>query len=113
TSSPSSGTGKRSASIIPTSSAPRPISVSAECGVVENRVAAATKTAAPATQTGATTNGLRAGRRLLLILALPVEIARGDDAERCSAHRHEQEQERRSERDQARFPLEQFDPPLP
>src|SRR5919197_3888659 len=83
-STPSSGTGNRSASREAASSAETPSSVVAECSLVANDAAAATVVANPAAQTGRTTGKTRpvaassAVTRLLPLENVEIRTADGD-----------------------------------
>jgi hypothetical protein len=75
-----------------------PARVAAEWEVVANPTVAATKTAAPAMQTGATTKGTE-GRRRVIVAALPVEVRALEELEDAPTQSYDEERERRRESD--------------
>src|ERR1700745_1719803 len=74
-STPSTGTGKRSARVEAASSAARPMSVVVLCGGTANEAAAAHATPRPATHTGTRTASNRGGGKARRVMqALPVQV---------------------------------------
>ena len=76
-STPSTGTGKRLASVEAASSAVTPSRVVASCGSSTNATAAARTVAKPSVQTGTTTVSRRFGISLLSPVGLPLPVVGG------------------------------------
>src|SRR6266542_5544678 len=108
---PSTGTGKRSASIEALTSAVRPSSVVALCGEIANENTAAHVTPKPAAQTGPTTASRRgAGKAGSLTVSLPVEVQQFLVAVGTCERDHEQHEDQ-SKNNEARTPLQHRRPP--
>src|SRR5689334_6984754 len=107
---PSTGTGKRSASVDAPSSAARPISVVVLCGVTAKDARAARVTARPAAQTGTITARSRVGGETREGMApLPVEVVTDLDAETGQHDRDEHDDGDQS--DEPWLPVEHVVPP--
>src|SRR5919197_4855063 len=108
---PSTGTGKRSASIDAVTSAASPSSVVVLWGVTANDTIAAHVTTSPATQTGATTASKRGGGRARCLTApLPVQVVPAQVVVRA-CEREQEQNEDHGERNEAWTPLQHRQPP--
>src|SRR5215217_2080514 len=105
-STPSTGTGKRSASVEARSSAARPSSVVVLCGVPAKDTTAAAVTPRPAAQTGTSTASSRGGGKTRRVMSrLPVQVVVDLDAE--AAERDEHERENGGGGNESRLPVQQ------
>src|SRR5215218_685335 len=109
-STPSTGTGKRSASVEARSSAARPSSVVVLCGVTAKDTTAAEVTPRPAAHTGTSTARSRGGGKTRRVMSrLPVQVVVDLDAE--AAERDENERENGGDDNESRLPVQHVKPP--
>src|SRR5690242_4187050 len=107
---PSTGTGKRSARVEAVTRAANPRMVVVLCGVIANDAIAAHVTPRPGRQTGNTTANRRGGGRAGRLTApLPVQVQ--PVLEACAEKRDEQERDHGGKGNEARTPLQHFQPP--
>src|SRR5262245_10820529 len=111
-STPSTGTGNRSASVEARSSAARPSSVVVLCGVTAKDTTAAQVTPRPAAQTGRRTARSRGGGKTRRVMSrLPVQVVGLYDLDAEAAERDEHERQNDSDCDESRLPVQHLKPP--
>src|SRR5215210_758051 len=112
-STPSTGTGKRFASVEAARRAATPSKVVRSCGSITNATAAAKTVARPSVQTGATTVSRRFGMALLspFGLPLPVAAALGEQIRPTAGERDHKQGDQRQQREQTRIPFQHCEPP--
>src|SRR5215831_12735126 len=107
---PSTGTGKRSASVDAIMSAATPRMVVVLCGVIAKETIAAHVTARPARQTGMTTASRRGGGKARCLTApLPVQVQ--PVLEACAEQCDQKQRDNGGKGNEARTPLQHLQPP--